>query len=226
MEDKIEIQLSKAKIFLLFIGAAVFVVLGILFIMNPDQFESVIFRNPSMIRIAGIAAVAFFVPCLVFIVKKLFDKKVGLTIDQKGITDNSNGTSVGLIEWSDITNIETVQVASTKILMLKTDKPEKYINRAKNGISKRALKMNHKMYGSPLSIISNSLKIKYDDLERLIKEEFDKRKKLKMTPQQYIKTMHTSVLNFKPVLVCFADSPVDNQACQRTVFIRDVAKNT
>ncbi|MDC7996364.1 STM3941 family protein [Altibacter sp. HG106] len=177
MTDKIEIQLSKTKILLLLIGATVFVVLGTLFIMNPEQFKSPIFRNPETIRIAGIAAVAFFGLCLVFIAKKLFDNKVGLTIDQNGITDNSNATSVGLIEWDDITDIGTVQVASTKILMLETDKPEKYIERARNGISKRAMKANYKMYGSPLSIISNSLKIKYDELERMIREEFEKRKK-------------------------------------------------
>ena len=176
MTDKIEIPLSKTKILLLLIGVTVFVVLGTLFIMNPEQFKSPIFRNPETIRIAGIAAVAFFGLCLVFIARKLFDNKVGLTIDQNGITDNSNVTSVGLIEWADIIDIRTVQVASTKILMLATDKPDKYIERAKNGISKRAMKANHKMYGSPLSIISNSLKINYDDLERMIREEFEKRK--------------------------------------------------
>jgi len=186
MTDKIEIQLSKTKILLLLIGATVFVVLGTLFIMNPEQFKSPIFRNPETIRIAGIAAVAFFGLCLVFIAKKLFDSKVGLTIDQNGITDNSNATSVGLIEWEDIIDIGTVQIASTKILMLQTDKPENYIERAKNGISKRAMKANNKMYGSPLSIISNSLKIKYDDLEKLIIEEFEKRNKEKTTPQHSI----------------------------------------
>ncbi|PTB95733.1 hypothetical protein C9994_10450 [Marivirga lumbricoides] len=176
MTDKIEIQLSKTKILLLLIGATAFFVLGIIFILHPEQVKSPIFRNTDVIRIAGIVSVAFFGLCLVFIAMKLFDKKVGLTIDQNGITDNSNATSVGLIEWADITGIGRVQIASTKILMLETDKPSKYIEKAKNGISKRALKANHKMYGSPISIISNSLKIKYDDLEKLISEEFEKRK--------------------------------------------------
>ena len=85
-----------------------------------------------------------------------------------GITDNSNATSIGLIEWDDITNIGTVQISSMKILMLETDK---YIERAKNRISKRAMKANHKIYGSPLSIISNSLKIKHGDLEKLNRED-------------------------------------------------------
>jgi hypothetical protein len=47
-----------------------------------------------------------------------------------------------------------------------TDKPEKYIERAKNIISKKAMKTNHKMYGSPLSITSISLKISFDNLEK------------------------------------------------------------
>lgn len=183
MTDKIDIQLSKTKILLLLIGSTLFVVLGILFILNPEQLENSRFRNLEMIRIVGIVSVVFFGLCLVFIARKLFDKKVGLTIDQDGITDNSNATSIGLIEWNDITNIGTVQVALTKFIMLETDIPEKYIERAKNEISKRAMKANHKMYGSPLSIISNTLKIKHDDLEKLIREEFEKRNKDRTTPQ-------------------------------------------
>ena len=177
MNEKTEIQLSKTKILLLLIGAIAFVALGVLFAISPDEFQSTLFRNPGIIRAIGIASVAFFGLCLIFISKKLFDNKAGLIIDQNGITDNSNATSIGLIEWDDITNVETVQIASTKILIIKTDKPGKYIERATNGIAKRAMKANHKMYGSPVSIISNSLKIKYEDLERLLAEEFEKRKK-------------------------------------------------
>lgn len=175
--DTIEIPLSKTKILLLLIGAIAFVAFGILFIINPGSFQSGVFRSSEIIRIIGIVSVVFFGLCLLFIARKLVDNKVGLTIDQYGITDNTNGTSVGLIEWDDITNIRTIQIASTKIMMLDTDQPEKYMERATNAISKRAMKANHKMYGSPLSIVSNSLKIKYKDLEKLIWEEFDKRRK-------------------------------------------------
>ncbi len=176
MNEKIEIPLSKKKILLLFIGATIFVILGILFIIIPETFISTIFINSEIIIIVGIVSVLFFGLCAVFAGKKLFENKAGLTIDDNGITDNTNATSIGLIEWEDITGIEILQIMSTKILMLMTDRPEKYINKAKNGISKRAMKANHKMYGSPLSIISNTLKIKFKDLEILIKNEFEKRK--------------------------------------------------
>jgi len=176
MKEKIEIQLSKTKILSLLTGAIAFVTFGILFILNPEEFQSPILRNPTAIRMAGIASVVFFGLCLIFIARKLFDNNIGLTIDQYGITDNSNTTSVGLIEWADITAVGTVTVASTKILIIKTNNPDKYIERAKNGISRRAMKANYKFYGSPISITSSSLKIKYNNLERLISEEVEKRK--------------------------------------------------
>jgi hypothetical protein len=175
MENKIEIQLSKIKIFILFLIAVIFVILGTLVLINPEQFVSRLFRNPGTLRIFGFLTVVFFGMCLIFLFKKLFDSKTGLIIDESGITDNSNSTSVGLIEWLDITGIRTIQIASTKILIIDTNKSEKYIKRATNAISKRAMKANHRMYGSPLSIISSSLKIKYGDLEQLIKMEFSKR---------------------------------------------------
>lgn len=62
-------------------------------------------------------------------------------------------------------------------LILHIDNPEKYINRAKNIISKKAMNMNYKTYGSPISITSNSLEINLDDLEKLLTSEFEERKK-------------------------------------------------
>ncbi|SFU66735.1 hypothetical protein SAMN05216480_11259 [Pustulibacterium marinum] len=176
MEDRIEIPLSKTKLLLLLLGGIGFVVLGTWFTIHPEQFKTPLFQSSEVIRMSGIASIVFFGVCVVFIFKKLFDKKVGLIMDENGITDHSSGTSVGLIEWDDIIGLETVQVASTKIMMLLTNQPEKYIARAKNGIAKQAMKANYKMYGSPLSIASNSLQITYDDLEKLITKVLDERK--------------------------------------------------
>ena len=175
MDYPIKIELSKPKIILLLIGAVGFVILGILLAVRPQYFESPLFQNYQVLRIIGIISVAFFGTCLVFISRKLLDKRIGLTIDQEGIIDHSNATSVGLIEWDDITNVKTVQIASTRILMLETNNPTKYIERAKNQISKNAMKTNNKLYGSPLSIISSSLRIKFEDLEKLIKTELERR---------------------------------------------------
>lgn len=175
MKDVIEIPLSKKKIFLLLVGAIVFVVAGIFFTLYPETFQSTRYRNPEFIRIAGIASIIFFGACAVYASVKIFDKKTGLTINDDGIIDNSSGTSVGLIEWEDIEGFETINIAGTKILMIKTNKPEKYINQASNMFSKQALKTSLKLYGSPLSIASNSLDIRFNELEEIIIKKFKNR---------------------------------------------------
>jgi hypothetical protein len=176
MNETVEIPLNKSKIILTLIGAVVFIIFGFLFIKDPQSFVTTLIRSPEMVRIAGIAAILVFGLCAVFISIKLFDKKVGLRIDESGITDNSSATSVGLIDWADIQGIQPIQIASAKMLLVMTNNPEKYITRAKNALSKHALKSNLKYYGTPISVFPNSLKIKFDDLEKLLTNEFRKRK--------------------------------------------------
>lgn len=176
MYFKTEISLNKTKILGLLFGAIVFMALGVLFINEPETFVSPIMRNPEIIRISGISSVVFFGLCFVVIARKLFDNKPGLIIDQYGITNNTNATDIGLIEWADIIEVEKKHVMSNKFLILYVKQPEKYIDRAKNLIVKQAIKMNNKTYGSPITIVSSSLKIDFDDLEMLINAELEKRK--------------------------------------------------
>jgi hypothetical protein len=167
--NRIEIPLSKTKIFLLVIGSVAFVVFGILFILNPDTFLTPIFRSPSLLRLLGVAAVLFFGGTGIYGFRKLFDKKIGLIIDETGITDHTNASSVGLIEWADITGIETAEVMSTKFLLIFTLDPEKYLNRVQ-GFKRKLMQGNMKMYGTPLAITSNTVNYNFNDLEKLIKD--------------------------------------------------------
>lgn len=174
--DEIKIPFSKTKICLLLIAALLFVFFGCWATIDPQRFVSARF-DESSILIAGIAAILFFGLCAVFIAKKVFSKKFGLVINDSGIIDNSGATSVGLIEWSDVTGMSKLEIASSKILMIHTSDAEKYISRARNIIAKKAMTANHKMYGSPLSITSNPLKIKFSELEHLLAEQIEKRVK-------------------------------------------------
>ena len=64
-------------------------------------------RNPMVIKGIGILAILFFGGTGIYGFNKIFDKKAGLIIDANGITDHSNASSVGLIEWNDISEIIT-----------------------------------------------------------------------------------------------------------------------
>ncbi len=178
MNDRIEIPLSRKKITLLLLAAITFVIGGIWIATNPDRFIPNIFRitNPEIIWIGGIAGILFFGAAGIYGIKKLFDKKVGLIIDSNGIIDNSNASSIGLIEWSDISEIRTKQVMSTKFLLIDIVNPDKYIAKAKNGFQSKLMKANMNMYETPLSITSNTLKYDFGKLEKLIQTEFKKNK--------------------------------------------------
>lgn len=173
MSEAIEIPLSKTKISLYFIGALIFVLLGIVFTYEPTTYVSFRYPSPTVIRIAGIASLIFFGVCLIFITRKLLDSKVGLRIGKDGIWDNSNPTSLGLIEWDDITGFKTFRVSFTKLIIIKTNKPAKYIDRAKNGFVKRTMKSNYKTLGSPLTIMASSLTMKFDELEKLLEDQLE-----------------------------------------------------
>lgn len=175
MDNTIKISLSKRKIFLLLIGSLCFVLIGLFAVIKPEKLISFLFRSTDIIRIIGVFGICFFGITLILIFIKLLDNKPGLIINQYGITDNTNSTNFGLIEWNDIVSIEKKQVMSTKFLLLHTNNPEKYIIRVNNFILKRTVKMNFKTYGTPISIASNSLKINFEELECLLKKEFKKK---------------------------------------------------
>lgn len=181
MDEKIEIPVSKSKILLLLWGAIIFVVIGVLFIFSPHTFTTSLFSRPEVIRFAGIMAVLFFGMTILFLIRKLFDNKVGLIIDDQGITDHSSGTSVGLVLWEDIQDIEFIRVASTRFILLVTDQPEDYIAKANGTLARKVMKANYGMYGSPICISSSTLKIKFSELQSLLVDEFKKRQRSQKT---------------------------------------------
>ncbi len=173
--NEIKIPLSKTKLIFAFIGSAIFILIGREFILMPEKYVSPLMRSPELIAIVGYASVIFFGLCLIYILYKASDKKPGLIVNGNGITDNSNFSSVGLIEWSEIIGIRSQQVMSTKFILIDVLNPEKFIQKSSK-FKASLLKTNMKMYGTPLSITSNSLRYNFDEMEKLLKTEFEKHK--------------------------------------------------
>lgn len=164
LRNEIVIPISKRKIILLTIGGLVFVGLGLLFVTNPEKYTSPIMRNPTVIFISGVASILFFGLCTPFIFKKLWDKSPGLIITDDGILDNSSGVSVGQINWADIEDIFVLKIYRQKLIMLQVKNPKDYINKQTSGFKRKMMTLNYKMYGTPLSITPNGLKISFEGL--------------------------------------------------------------
>jgi hypothetical protein len=172
--NKIEIPLSKTKLVLGICGSILFVVLGIYLLTTiADQQEKF---NPALLKGIGIADILFFSATGIYGIIKMYDKKTGLTIDDNGISDNTNASSIGLIKWTDITEIRTEQVMSTKFLLIFINNPETYLKKA-SGMKQKLMETNMKIYGTPLSITSNSLKYHFKELENLINKKFNEQQK-------------------------------------------------
>lgn len=170
---RIEIPISKTKLLLLLLGSLTFVALGLWFVIAPPTINNHFRGNPTKIAIVGYASIIFFGLCAFAFIRKFSTKGPGLIIDDKGLSDNSSGVSGGQILWSDISNISVIEIHRQKIIMLQVNNPKDYINRQTSKFKKKMMEMNYNMYGSPLSITSNGLKISFDELHRLLLDRFN-----------------------------------------------------
>ena len=171
--EQIEIPLSKKKLILMLIGSIGFVTAGLWFVINPPTISNPFFGNPTVIFVTGIASVLFFGLCAVYIARKLPDNKPGLIIDNVGLTDNSSGVSAGQILWDDIENISVIEIHRQKLIMLQVKNPQDYIDKQTSGFKRKMMQMNFSMYGTPLSITSNSLQIKFDELLKILNDHLN-----------------------------------------------------
>lgn len=170
-EQRIEIPLSKKKIFLMLLGALVFVVIGLWFVISPPAIENSYWGSPTKIGIAGYASIIFFGLCALLLFRKLPDNKPGLIIDRIGLTDNSSAVSAGQILWSDIEKISVIEIHRQKLILLQVANPQEYINKQTNSFKRKMMQMNHKIYGTPFCIASNALKISFDKLLTILTDK-------------------------------------------------------
>ncbi|MBN2614925.1 MAG: hypothetical protein JXR71_04465 [Bacteroidales bacterium] len=170
--DRIEIPVSKSKLLGLLVGAAVFFVVGIFLYITPESFVSVQFKDTQTMMLMGIAGILFSGVTLIFGIRKLLNKKPGLIIDQQGITDNTTASSAGLIEWNDITAIETKKVLTNRFMLIRVSNPDYYLNRV-NGLKQKILRENLDLYETPISITTSTLKCTFQELEKLLNEKFN-----------------------------------------------------
>lgn len=179
MNNTIEIPLSKKKIVFGIIISFLFVIGTVWIMFNTHLYQNFplkFMRDPLVLRIVVGFCLLFFGATGVYLITKYFDKKPGLIINQNGVVDNSNATSIGLVKWGDITGVEIKHVASTKFILINLKNPEAYISKANSKIKAKLMKSNMRLCGTPIAITSNSLIYNFNDLEQLLQTEFAKHK--------------------------------------------------
>lgn len=152
------------------LGALTFVALGIWLFTISNEVPG---RNPLFVKLASIAATAFFGLAAVVVLKKLFDNSPGLIINSKGIFDNAGGTSAGLIPWDQMTDFSILVIRGQQILAIYVRDPKPYLDKG-NFLRRVANKANYKYYGTPVCISSNGLKTNFNELVKNIERYFER----------------------------------------------------
>jgi hypothetical protein len=166
----IEIQMSKGEtIFLLFFGV-LFVAVGVWFVISPEKFVFFLVKSPKIIFAAGCASIFFFGFVGFSILKKLLKNEPALIISKDGITDNSGGVSAGFISWSDIVTIKETVVANQRFINLIVKNPQQYIDRQTSAFKRKIMQKNHDIFGTGIWISTNTLKISYRELKKILEE--------------------------------------------------------
>jgi hypothetical protein len=85
-----------------------------------------------------------------------------------GLVDNSSGVSGGEILWEDIESFSVIEIHRQKLIMLHVKNPQDYIDKQTSSFKRKMMQVNYNMYNTPLSITSNTLQIKFDDLLNIL----------------------------------------------------------
>lgn len=180
--QQLEIPLSRIKMTLLFLGALVFVILGLwlIFGFHESSLHSYsrysYVKNPVFRFSIGICVI-FFGLCAVNIFIKLLDKKPGLIINEKGIVDNSNFVGLDFIPWKDIKDIKKIKVNNGNFILVLLKNPSHYINSTTHWLKRKSLRTNFKYHNTPICMSANSLPINFDELYQLLVNNMKKFKK-------------------------------------------------
>lgn len=162
--ETIEIPISKSKTLLMIIGCLAFVCLSIwLWSIANNQIR----YSPIYVKGIAIVSVIFFGLGLIIGPKKLFDKTPGLVIDDNGIMNNLGFSTGFFIPWSNITGFEVMKVRSTKLLLIFINNADELIKK-ESKLKQKIMIFSNRTYGTPISIGSGTLQIKFDQLEKLL----------------------------------------------------------
>ncbi len=166
----ITVPLSKGKLILSTLGAFAFVAIGFWFVLAPPSRTGSSLEF-TLLMVLGLVAILFFGGIAILVIRKLFDSRPGLIIDEQGLIDNSGGLSAGQILWQDIEAIQVLQIQRQRLILVLVKNPQDYIDRQSSSWKRKLMAMNYRQYGTPISISANGLKISFAELLAMLEQQ-------------------------------------------------------
>jgi TctA family transporter len=155
MSTSIFIPVNRKKMILMTVLYAVLGLLVFMAVYLVGQNQNWI--SPTIFTVISFAFLLFFLVVSGTYARYIKLETAGLSISQVGIDDQSSSINFGLVKWQEILGVTTHSTASSKLLIVRVKKPNKYIEGAKNAAIKRLLNQNLTIYKTPVVINVNVL---------------------------------------------------------------------
>ena len=176
MMSKIEIYSSKKKSLLLLTACIVFVIGGIYMFINAEDLSSYRGRNPIFTKGIGVMSVLLCGLGIYVSIRQLISNQLIVIIDKIGININPKKSLSERIEWKNIKGFNEIKIQRTKIVIIKVNNSNYWIEKEENFIRKKLMKFNTNIYGSPFNISANIMQINHFELMEILNENFNKYK--------------------------------------------------
>jgi len=167
--DELKIGQHHTKSILLFLGCIAFVVACWHMWNNSGQDSYSGKYNPLFLQCIAVVGSLFFGLTGISRFLALLKNTSGVILNEKGIVHNTTTGSGFLIEWQDIRSLTMRSVQSTKFILIHVKDENKYLAKM-NPLSRFIMKLNSRWYGTPISIATNSLELKAEEVLTLIRE--------------------------------------------------------
>jgi hypothetical protein len=148
---------QRGKQVVLGVGAAVFVVLGVVLLLSGGIVRPVI---------GGVAILVFGLFGVLW-ARQVASSRPALVVDTRGITDHASAIGAGFVPWSEITGLGTWSSNGQTIVTVGVADPAAVLARV-GPLARIPMRANVRLCGSPVTLPTNALPFSADQLIREI----------------------------------------------------------
>lgn len=162
----LEIAWNRSKFILYFFVSILFLLAGIWLVYKNDSID-------TLGTFVAVGCILLGILCIYAFLRKIFDKRPALVIDENGIQNNTRAGGGYFIPWNDITLFyeTSVQVSITvrqHFIVVGHANPEEFIAQETDARRQKALSYNHERFGSPICIHTDNLQMDRKELLELL----------------------------------------------------------
>lgn len=128
---------------------------------------AIIAEGSALTLIVGAVGVLTFFGFGIGWIAALLRAGPGLVVDATGFDDTSSVTAVGRVRWADVTAVSRLGITGTSFVVIGVRDPEIYLT-CLRGLPSLSAIANNRLFGSPVTITSVSLKISFANLSTLM----------------------------------------------------------